>query len=68
MKLLKSMKKLINVRYDSILIVMNRLTKYAYFISYKEALNIDDLTYMMMRYIFVNHGISREMVSDRESK
>ena len=60
------MKKLIKIRYDSILIITDRLTKYVYFILYKKALNIDDLTYIMMRYIFINHGILREMISDRD--
>ena len=60
------MKKLIKVRYNSILMIINRFMKDVYFILYKETLNTDDLIYMMMRYIFINHGVLREIMLNRD--
>jgi hypothetical protein len=50
-------KKLITkVMYDSIIVVTNRLTKYAYFIPYLESSLAEDLVYMFYKYVIANHG------------
>jgi hypothetical protein len=50
-------KKLITgVIYDSIMIITDRLTKYAYFISYFKSFSAEDLAYMFYKYIMANHG------------
>jgi hypothetical protein len=50
-------KKLITgVIYNSIIIVTDRLTKYAYFISYFENFLTEDLAYMFYKYIVANYG------------
>jgi hypothetical protein len=36
------------LKYNSILVIINRLTKYAYFINYLEALNVKDLAYTFL--------------------
>jgi len=45
-KLLKLKKLIIKAKYDSILIITNRLTKYYYFIKYKKAFNEKKLIYI----------------------
>jgi hypothetical protein len=47
---------IIRVIYDSIIIVMNRLTKYVYFISYFESFLTKDLVYMFYKYVIANYG------------
>ena len=54
------------VIYDSVLIVTDRLIKYAYFISYKEGLTAKELTYAFNRNVIANHGILKEIISDRD--
>jgi hypothetical protein len=54
------------VVYDSILVVTDRLTKYAYFISYKEGSTAEELVYTFNRNIIVNYGILEEIISNRD--
>ncbi len=53
-----------NIRYNSILIITNRLTKYIYFINYIKVSNTEDLIYIFLRIIFANHDILAEIISD----
>jgi transposase InsO family protein len=51
--------------YDSILVVTDRLTKYGYFIPYKESSDAATLAYHFLRVIAANHGLPDEIISDR---
>jgi hypothetical protein len=51
--------------YDSIFVVTDRLTKYGYFIPYKEASNSEELAYTFLKNIVSNHGLPEEIVLDR---
>ena len=55
-----------NVKYDSILIIIDRLTKYAYFIPYLESLSAEDLAYIFAKYVIGNHGIPKEIINNRD--
>jgi hypothetical protein len=44
------------IMYDSIIIVTNRLTKYAYFILYLESSLAENLAYIFHKYVMANHG------------
>jgi hypothetical protein len=44
------------VIYDSIMVVTDRLTKYAYFIPYLENFSTKDFAYMFYKYIVANYG------------
>ena len=65
-KLLPSKEVITEVVYDSILVVIDRLTKYAYFISYKEGLTAEDLAYAFNRNIIANYDILEEIISNRD--
>jgi hypothetical protein len=65
-KLLPLKEALIGVTYNSILVVTDRLIKYAYFIPYKEGLTTEELVYIFNRNIIVNYGILEEIISDRD--
>jgi hypothetical protein len=54
-----------DIVYDSIFVVADRLTKYGYFIPYKEASNSEELAYTFLKNIVSNHGLPEEIVSDR---
>jgi hypothetical protein len=49
-------KLMTGVIYDSIIVVTDRLTKYAYFISYLESFLAEDLVYIFYKYIVANYG------------
>jgi hypothetical protein len=51
-------KLMTGVIYNSIIIVINRLTKYAYFIFYLKSFSAKDLAYMFYKYIVANHRFS----------
>ncbi|KAK6218056.1 reverse transcriptase domain protein [Colletotrichum tabaci] len=65
-KLPKSREPLTKTWYDSILVIVDRLTKYAYFIPYLESSTAEDLAYTFLKYIISNHGLPKEIVSDRD--
>jgi hypothetical protein len=64
-KLLPSVKLIIGVVFDSILIVIDRFTKYGYFILYKESLLAEKLVYTFNKHIIGNYGISKKIINDR---
>jgi hypothetical protein len=57
---------LTGVTYDSILIVTDRLIKYAHFISYKEGSTAEELAYTFNRNIITNYEILEEIISNRD--
>jgi hypothetical protein len=54
------------VVFDSILIVIDRLIKYGYFIPYKESLLAEELAYTFNKHIIGNYGISKKIINDRD--
>jgi hypothetical protein len=52
--------------YDFIIIVINRFTKYAYFISYLESSLAKDLAYMFYKHIMANYGFSQRIINNRD--
>jgi hypothetical protein len=65
-KLPPSKKAFIGVIYNSILVITDRLTKYAYFIPYKEDSTVEELAYTFNRNIITNYGISEEIINNRD--
>jgi hypothetical protein len=65
-KLPPSVKLITGVIFDLILIIIDRFTKYEYFISYKESLLIEELAYIFNKYIIGNYRISKKIINDRD--
>ena len=53
-------------KFESILVITDRLTKYAYFIPYRETSTAEHLAYTFIRVILANHGMPEEIISDRD--
>ena len=66
MKLSSSKKLLTKVIYNSILIIVDWLIKKVRFISYLEALNIEEIAYTFLRNITVFNKLLEEIISDRD--
>jgi hypothetical protein len=57
-KLPLSRKLITGVIYNSIMVIINRFTKYAYFIPYFESFLTKNLAYIFYKYVMANHGFS----------
>ncbi|KAJ3464714.1 hypothetical protein MRS44_009500 [Fusarium solani] len=55
------------VHYDSILVIVDRLTKFSYFLPFNEQTDSEQLAYIFMRNIVSIHGMPDEIISDRGS-
>jgi len=65
-KLLTLREPLINTIFDNILIIVYKLTKYAYFILYKEANTAKDFAYIFIKEILNTYGMLKEIISNRD--
>jgi hypothetical protein len=65
-KLPKSKEPLTGISYDSILVIVDRLTKYTHLVPYKEASTAEELAYTFMKTIIAQHGTPDEIISDRD--
>jgi hypothetical protein len=65
-KLLPSEELIIEVVFDFILVITDRLIKYGYFISYKESLSAEELAYAFNKHIIGNHEILKKIINDRD--
>lgn len=54
------------VKYDLILVIMDRLMKYVYFLLWKKLSIAENLAYQFQRNIYANHRMSEEIISDRD--
>jgi hypothetical protein len=64
-KLLLSQDLITRIKYDSILVIIDRLTRYTYIILYLEASIAEDLVYMFLRIVIANHSALEEMISNK---
>jgi hypothetical protein len=64
-KLLLLQDLITRIKYNFILVITDKLTKYTYIISYLEANITKDLVYIFLKVIIVNHNILEEIISDR---
>jgi hypothetical protein len=65
-KLLLLKEAIIEVIYDLVLIIINRLIKYAHFIFYRKGSTAEDLVYDFNRNVIANHGIPEEIINNRD--
>ena len=57
---------IIRLKYDFILIIIDRLTKYGYIILFCEDWGIDVLVHLFLRNIVNIYNILNEIISDRD--
>ena len=63
-KLLKLEELIIKTVYNSILVIVDRLIKFTYFIPYQENLIVEDLTYVVKKVLLGNYQMPREFILD----
>jgi hypothetical protein len=65
-KLPESKELISNAQHDFILIITDRLTKFGYFLPYKESSIAKKLVYIFLRRIMANHGFLKKIISDKD--
>jgi len=65
-KLLTSKNSAWGVKFDSILTIVDRLTKYTMFISFKKTATASVLMYIILQELINNHRLSKEFITDRD--
>ena len=60
----KSADPLTGIEYDSIIVVVEQLTKWAYFIPFLQTATATDLAYIFMDKVFTRHRMPKEIISD----
>ena len=53
------------MKYNTILIINNRLIKLIYFILYKKIFNIEDLTYIFLKIIIIIYNLLNKIILNR---
>ena len=66
MKLPKSKDPLTNQPYDAILVMVDRLIKYAHMVLFKKTYNAKQLGYIVLDQLIQYHGMSKAYISDRD--
>jgi len=65
-KLFKSTNLTIRDKYDSILMIINKLIKYLYIIACKEKFIVEQLRYIVLNRLIRYHDILKELTSDKD--
>jgi hypothetical protein len=65
-KLSESKESITKTSFDSILVVTDQLTKYNYFIPYRESSSAENLAYIFNKHIIKNHGIPKKIISNKD--
>ena len=65
-KLPKSEDSVTGTKYDSILIVVDKLTKYTHLISYNKKFTAKQTAWIVLDKVIRHHGIPETIISDRD--
>jgi hypothetical protein len=65
-KLLKSTNSATRDKYNSILIMIDKLIKYSHIIACKEKFTAEQLEYIVLNRLIRYHDILKELISDRD--
>src|SRR6266702_3312710 len=63
-KLLKSKDLVTGQEYDSILVIVEKATKWGYFILYMEEMSVEDLLEVYIKEVFARHGAPMKIILD----
>ena len=52
--------------YNTILVVIDKLTKYGKFVPYSEGLTAEELAYAIYKNVVADHGLPTQIITDRD--
>ena len=68
MKLLKLKNPITSQEHDIIFIIINKFTKWGYFIIYTEEILIEDIAQIYIKEIFVKYRVLAKIILDRDTR
>jgi len=66
--LLKLRDPIIEQDYNIILVIVDKLTKWGYFIAYIEEILVEDIARIYIKEVFVRHRVLTKIILDRDLK
>jgi hypothetical protein len=67
-KLSKSKDPITKATYDSILVIIDKCTRYAYFIPFIKAISAENCSYVVLREAICKHRLLDKIISNRDAK
>ena len=67
-KLPKSKDPITKQKYDSIFIIINKFTKWGYFIAYTEEILAEDIAQVYMKEMFARHRVLNKIILDKDTR
>ena len=55
-------------KYNSIFIIINKFTKWGYFIAYIKEILVKDVAQVYIKEVFSRHGVLNKIILDRDTK
>jgi hypothetical protein len=52
--------------YDAILVIVDKLIKWGYFIAYMEEILAEDIVRIYVKEVFIKYGVLSKIISDRD--
>ena len=68
MKLLKLKDSITRQEYDSIFIIIDKFTKWGYFIAYTEEILVKDIVQVYIKEVFVRYRVLNKIILDRDTQ
>ena len=68
MKLLKLKNPITSQEYDMIFIIINKFTKWGYFIIYTEEISAENVVQTYIKKIFAKHGVLVKIILNRDTR
>ena len=65
-KLLKLKNPITKQEYNSIFIIINKFTKWKYFIAYIEEILVKDMAQDYIKKVFIKYGVLDKIISDKD--
>ena len=68
MKLLKLKDFITRQEYDSIFIIVNKFTKWGYFIAYTEEILVEDIAQVYIKEVFLKYRVLNKIILNKDTK
>ena len=67
-KLLKLKNPITGQEYDSIFIIIDKFTKWGYFITYTEEILIEDIAQVYIKEVFIRYKVLNKIILDKDTR
>ena len=68
MKLLKLKDPITKQKYDSIFIIIDKFTKWGYFIAYTEEILVKDIVQVYIKKVFTKYRVLDKIISNKDTR